>query len=473
MRPMSRITVLGAGVCGLAAGLLLARDGHVVTLLERDPEAVPDSAEHAWERWARDGVTQFRQPHYLQPRGRAVLEEELPDVPEALAAAGACRFAMVGLMPPSISDRAPRPGDERFTTLTARRPILEQVLGQAARSQPGLEVRRGVAVKGLVTSSAGGVAHVTGVGTDDGDVIAGDLVVDAMGRGSALAGWVNDVAAAPVPDEAEDSGFIYYTRFFRAGPAGVPPYRSAPSTPVGSFSILVLPGDNDTWSVTLYSAAGDQPLKRLRQSERWEAVLAACPLHAQWLDGEPITGVLPMGGIVDRHRRLVADGRPLVTGVALLADAWACTNPSLGRGMTLGLLHAQLLRDAAHDTLGDPTSFAALWDETTETRLTPWYDDTVQLDRARLHEIDALRSGSPPPAPEGRGAAVRAAWQTALAHDADVFRAFLETRCGLTTTDDVLGRPGLGDRILELAVEHEPTPVPGPDREQLLALLSS
>ena len=34
---MPRITVLGAGVCGLAAAMLLARDGHDVTVLERDP----------------------------------------------------------------------------------------------------------------------------------------------------------------------------------------------------------------------------------------------------------------------------------------------------------------------------------------------------------------------------------------------------------------------------------------------------
>jgi glycine/D-amino acid oxidase-like deaminating enzyme len=33
---MARIVVLGAGVCGLAAGLMLRRDGHEVTLLERD-----------------------------------------------------------------------------------------------------------------------------------------------------------------------------------------------------------------------------------------------------------------------------------------------------------------------------------------------------------------------------------------------------------------------------------------------------
>jgi len=45
---VARIVVLGAGVCGLAAAMLLARDRHDVTVLERDPAPVPDTAGQAW-----------------------------------------------------------------------------------------------------------------------------------------------------------------------------------------------------------------------------------------------------------------------------------------------------------------------------------------------------------------------------------------------------------------------------------------
>ena len=48
-------------------------------------------------------------------------------------------------------------------------------------------------------------------------------------------------------------------------------------TAIGTFSILTLPGDDGTWSVTLCAAAGDQPLKRLRDAEAWTRVLQACP----------------------------------------------------------------------------------------------------------------------------------------------------------------------------------------------------
>ena len=463
-----KIVVLGAGISGLFSGLLLARDGHEVTLLERDPAPVPDEPAGAWEDWSREGVVQFRQPHYLQPRGRLLMEEELPDVAAALADAGGLRFDTLGIMPPTIADRAARPGDDRFVTLTARRPVLEQVLGRAAEEQAGLDVRRGVRVARLDARSVDGIAHVGGVVTESGERLQADLVVDAMGRRSPMAGWISDVAPAPMHEEAEDSGFVYYTRFFHSRGGGLPPFRSGPLTPIGTFTVLVLPSDNDTWSVTLFTSAGDRPLKRLRDRARWDAVLAACPAHVQWREGEPLTDVLAMGGILDRYRRVVVNGRPVVTGVALLADAWACTNPSVGRGMALGMLHARHLRDVAREGADDPLRFALAWDEATETHLTPWYRDTVKEDRARLREIDALRNGAPRPPLHP----VAAALATAVPRDPDLFRAFVETRACLSTLDEVLAREGIVERIHEVAAGHETMPPPGPDRQQLLALLS-
>src|SRR6201999_3417366 len=109
-------------------GILLRRDGHEVTVLERDREPVPSSIDDAWERWPRDGVTQFRQTHYLTSRGREVLEVALPDVRIGLLAAGGMTMDPLALMPPTITHRAPREGDERFITVNARRSPAEQGL---------------------------------------------------------------------------------------------------------------------------------------------------------------------------------------------------------------------------------------------------------------------------------------------------------------------------------------------------------
>lgn len=463
--------MLGAGICGMAAGMLLCRDGHEVTILERDGAPVPGSTGQAWERWTRDGVTQFRQPHYLQSRGRIILEEELPDVPAALAAAGGLRFDLLGLMPPSITDRAPREGDERFKTVTARRPVLEQVIARAADAEPGLEVRRGVSVRELVARPRNGIPHVVGVRTDSGEELRADLVIDAMGRRSQLPRWLDAAGTRPVHEEIEDAGFIYYTRYFRSLDGALPQFRAPLITPVGTFSVLTLPCDDAMWSVTLYISAGDQPLKRLRHPDNWTALVAACPQHAHWLDGDPVSGVLPMSGSVDRYRRFTVDGRPVATGVAAVGDASACTNPSNGRGMALGLMHVQRLRDVVRAHLDDPREFAEAWDAVTEAELTPWYRENVAEDRARVGEMDALRRGLEPEPPRTRQATLAQAFFSAVPHDADVFRAFVASRSCLTRVGEALANPALVERVLGLAGDRDRPPPMGPNRTQLLRLL--
>src|SRR5215813_7809120 len=132
---MAKITILGAGVCGLATAMLLGRDGHDVTVLERDPAPVPKSPGDAWEHWTRAGVAQFRQPHYILPLARHILDAELPDVRDALVAAGAFRFDSLTAAPPSLGHLERQPGDERFVTLTGRRPTLEMAVARAAEAE--------------------------------------------------------------------------------------------------------------------------------------------------------------------------------------------------------------------------------------------------------------------------------------------------------------------------------------------------
>jgi 2-polyprenyl-6-methoxyphenol hydroxylase-like FAD-dependent oxidoreductase len=468
---VANITVLGAGACGLATAILLARDGDDVAVLDRDAAPVPDGVDEAWESWARAGVAQFRQPHFLQARVRQVLDRELPDVRDALLAAGAVSVDPITRLPLSIVDREARPGDDRFASVTARRTTTELVFARLAENEPRVRVRRGADVAGLVTHANGGVPLVTGVRMRSGKEHAADLVVDAMGRSSKLPRWLRDVDVA-VHEEAEECGFLYYTRFFRTRDGTTPEVRTPfLLTPLGSFSIITLPSDCDTWSVTLYASSADRPLTRLKDVDRWSAVVAACPLHAHWLDGEPISGVLPMAGVLDRYRRLTADGSPSVFGVALVADAWACTNPSLARGFALGLDHASRLRDTVREHLDDVSEFTQAWDAVTEAEFTPWYRATVATDRARLAEIDALRSGSAsPPPPDGAGA-VRARLPIAATRDADVYRTFLEVVGCLTHPAEVFARPGLVDRVVELVDPKNVPPPPGPTRAELLQLL--
>ena len=459
---MAKVLVLGGGVCGLAAGLMLSRDGHRVTVLERDPSPLPASPEAAWEAWERQGVAQFRQAHILQARGRLVLDAELPDVREALLEAGGLAIEWLRLMPPTITDRDPRPGDERLATVTARRAAFELVLARAAEAQDGLDVRRGVEAAELDVDGT----RVRGVWTDGGERLDADLVVDATGRRSRMPAMLGDGIA----EEAEDSGFIYYTRFYRSADGSTPVPRTGILTPFESFSVLTLPADAGTWSITLYAASGDRPLKALRHAPAFTAAVEACPRHAHWLDGEPITDVLAMGGVLDRRRRVDPSA---VTGLALVGDAWACTNPSLGRGMSLGLWHAALLRSVLREHGDDADAFACAFDEATERELSPWYEATVTVDRARLAQLEAARTGGPYEIPADPASRLRAALSIATGLDSDAFRAQIEIANALTLPAEVFKRPGLAEKVLSAAAARGSAGTPGPDRAQLLELVSS
>ena len=122
---MAEIVVCGGSVIGLSTAMLLARDGHDVTVLESDPAPVPDVPAEAWDRWDRVGVTQFHQPHNLFSRVRQILDGDLPGMTDNLLEAGCNWVDPIASMPPFISDRTPRPGDDRFRFVTGRRPVVE------------------------------------------------------------------------------------------------------------------------------------------------------------------------------------------------------------------------------------------------------------------------------------------------------------------------------------------------------------
>jgi 2-polyprenyl-6-methoxyphenol hydroxylase-like FAD-dependent oxidoreductase len=469
-----QIVMIGGGICGLASALMLARDGHDVTVLERDREPAPDSKVSAWEFWSRSGVAQFRQPHNLMPGLRLVLETELPDLADALPRAGAARYDLANPLPRHFTDRSPHSIDDKLWCWTARRPVAEWLFAAAAEREPRVTIRRGTRVAELLKgSSAGnGIPHVAGVRTADGEELRADLVVDASGRQSRSPEWLTAVGARAPYEERMDSGFAYYTRYFR----GKEPQRLGPVlTAIGSISVLTLQGDNDTWSVTVYAAAGDQPLKALRDEEKWTRAVRACPMHAHWLDGEPITDVLAMAGIVDRYRRFVVDGTPVATGFAALADAWACTNPSAGRGLAVGFLHAVQLRNALRDSANDPHELVENFDARTEAAIAPWYHSQIAVDRARFADMEALRQGQQPQPPAGELARSIGSLLSVMLASPDLFRAGLEYIATVTPVQEILRRPAVAEAIpaARAAMKQAPPPPPfGPNRQQLLDLLA-
>jgi hypothetical protein len=140
--------------------------------------------------------------------------------------------------------------------------------------------------------------------------------------------------------------------------------------------------------------------------------------------------------------------------------------------MTLGLLHAVRMRDVVRAELAAPGQFAEVFDAVTEAELTPWYRATLDMDRDRQAAIDAIIGGRPIPPPADEGGSLRRALIVAAAYDADAYRAFLDIMAVLSPPEEVYARPGLLDSITAITANKPPLQVPGPTRQELLALVA-
>ncbi|MBZ5640594.1 MAG: FAD-dependent oxidoreductase [Acidobacteriia bacterium] len=456
-----KIAVLGAGTAGLAASLALARDGHRVVLIERDP--VHASASGQAFAWERKGIPHFLQPHAFIPRGRQELVEHFGDVHASLIREGAYDVDVSRKLPGTAE-----PADAVLQYMAVRRPLIEWGLRRAVLAQSGIEVHSGVPVSGVRLEGDG----VGGVEVD-GRAIDVEAAVDAMGRRSPMHGWLEQRGRAVPGPRRSECGVIYYSRYYRLRRgSGLPdgPWLLGPRGDLGYMGFSTFPGDNGTFAAVLAVPTGAPELKILMHEAAFEAAVARIPALRTWANpelAEAITPVLPMGGLQNTIN-VTDDAQP--GGLFPVADALCHTDPVLAHGLSFSLIHAVEVARAlrAHDDLGD--AFAAYRNAVMPTLLER-HEFATALDEQRHRmwtggPVDFARRDA-----DYALFSVMAAGVAAMA-DAEVFRVFVR-RLGLLDSTRVLDederlKGRIEDTFRELL--QKPRPAPGPSRGEMLSV---
>jgi 2-polyprenyl-6-methoxyphenol hydroxylase-like FAD-dependent oxidoreductase len=470
-----RVVVAGGGMAGLGTALACARDGHQVTVLERDATPMPESPDAAFA-WERRGAPQVRHSHAFLARLRNLLRDGAPDVLDALLAAGATEIDFAADLPPTLRDRSRQPGDEDLVALACRRTTFEWVLRRAVLAQPGVELHDGVEVDGLVAAtSPGSPPRVVGV-----DGVEADLVVDARGPRSTSDPWLAAIGVTGVPEALYESGIVYYSRFYRLlGDPATRPATNMAAVDLGYLKYAVFLGDNDTFSITYAVDSRDEELRKvLARIDAFEAAARALAAAGPWRGtgvSEPITGVHVMAGLRNRYRPLVVDGAPLVHGFITIGDASVCTNPLYGRGCALALVHAFGLADALRTHGDDTGAFQREFAAFTERELVPWFRAAVFQDEQAM-----MQAAGESLSPEDPRAFVQSVFRhglvPAIRTSPIVFRAFLRWFNLLSTADALMGDPVIVNEVLAVYQNRDQHPAVEPlgpaDRAAFVAQLA-
>jgi 2-polyprenyl-6-methoxyphenol hydroxylase-like FAD-dependent oxidoreductase len=335
-----RAVVIGASMAGLLAARVLADWYAEVTLVDRDH--LPEGPEH------RRSVPQAHHAHALLARGQQALEELFPGLTQQLAARGAPIGDMLGSARLHFSGHRLRQGTSGLVLVSVSRILLEDEVRRRVRALPGVRFAPPCDVAGLTTGGRGdrvsGVRILQRADGSAAETCDADLVVDASGRGSRAARWLEALGYDRPAEDRVRMDLQYTSRRYRLAPdaLGVDLASLQAATPANPRAGVLARLEDDQWLLTLAGILGDKAPADSTGLLAFARSLPFPDIHDAIRGAEPLDEPISFRfaeSVRVRYERVTR----MPDGFLPIGDSLCTFNPVYGQGMTVAALEALAL----------------------------------------------------------------------------------------------------------------------------------
>ena len=331
------VIVIGGSIAGLLSARVLADYFEQVIIIDRDK--FPETPQ------ARRGVPQSVQPHVLFTKGYRILGEFFPGIEEKLNHNGALTIDWAREFKHFLEGQwgieTKQPSD--IVSVTCSRYLLEWTIRQELLKLPGIKILEQSKVAGLVYDAE--ADRIKGVKLHNREQIQANLVVDASGRSSQAAQWLQEIGQTPAPETVINPFLGYATRRYKL-----------PDNLQSDWKVLLIsqtpPEDtrlgylarieNGELIATLGGYGKDFPPLDDQGFLEFAQSLSEPDFYHAIADAIPTSPIYAHRATTNRQRNY--DQIKLPAGLIAIGDAVCALCPVYGQGMTVSALGAKTLQ---------------------------------------------------------------------------------------------------------------------------------